>query len=313
LNVRLSSVVACIAISPLLMGASEPVLLQPSSQWDVDYGDDSCRLIRMFGEGADQTKLVLESIAPDEMSMLVVGRQLGGASPGAPVKARFLPVQDNPFAGLSALAENRQAAATWSSVPLMRILKDDGSLPPDLKRAMADARSRAKSGERPPRIDLGDRAVFRRERLEFATKAVELEIEARRGHPIILETGSLGEPIKAFDDCMRDLEKSWGVDPNIQDNIVLPAWTPSISAWFSGVEYPHGPLERGEESEVTFRLLIDADGRVTKCTATSQYDAPQFNTAVCDALKGRAHFSPAELQDGTKVPSYYTNRVVFRL
>ena len=88
---------------------------------------------------------------------------------------------------------------------------------------------------------------------------------------------------------------------------------PEYQRVFSGVDYPHGALERGEESDVTFRLLIGADGRVTKCTATSQFDAPQFSTAVCDALKGRARLSPAELEDGTKAPSYYANRVAFRL
>ncbi|MCY7339109.1 MAG: energy transducer TonB [Sphingomonas bacterium] len=57
---------------------------------------------------------------------------------------------------------------------------------------------------------------------------------------------------------------------------------------------------------VEARLLVDASGKVTKCTSLTHVDAPAFEKAVCGAFSTRAKFAPAELADGTKVPSYYT-------
>ena len=58
---RIQSIVAVIAATPLILAASEPVRIAPSSPWVVDYAEDSCRLIRTFGEGKTETKLILES------------------------------------------------------------------------------------------------------------------------------------------------------------------------------------------------------------------------------------------------------------
>jgi hypothetical protein len=72
-------------------------------------------------------------------------------------------------------------------------------------------------------------------------------------------------------------------------------------------------LMQSKVSEVRVRLLVDAAGNVSKCTSLSRFDAPDFNRVVCDKFVKRARFHPAELADGTKVPSYYINRVVFTM
>ena len=296
------------------MAASDPVRLQPSSQWVVDYADNSCRLIRMFGTGNDETKLVLESMAPDDIGMLVVSRQLGGVFGDPQIKARFVPGQDDFFTGTPAEAEqNGRAAAVWAHVPLVPVKTIDGKLPPELQKAMDEAKALAKSGKRPPPIDLAKRIAQRAERLEFAAKVSELEIEPRAGHAVILETGPLDAPVQVFDACIRDLMKGWGVDPDVQDKITRSAWAPNIWAWFSAGDYPTDAARLGQESEVKFQLVIDATGKVTRCTAISPYDAPLFKIAVCNVLKHRGRFAPAELADGTRVTSYYTNTVIFRL
>jgi TonB family protein len=311
---RIELVLGCFLAAPLLMAPSEQVRLQPSSQWVVDYADNSCRLIRMFGTGDNETKLVLESMSPDDVGMLVVGRQLGGVFPGADVKARFLPGQNDFFPGTAAESEqNGRAAALWSHIFLMPVLTTLGAVPPQFRAAMEEAKSRAKSGQRPPPIDLSVRASARAARLQFAEKVSELEIQPRPGHSVVLETGSLSAPVEIFDACVRDLLKGWGIDPAVQDRITRPAWTPNLRAWFGSGDYPTDALQRGQESQVRFQLVIDATGKVTKCTAISPFDAPIFNTTVCNALKQRARFAPAELSDGTKVPSYYTDVVAFRI
>jgi hypothetical protein len=60
-------------------------------------------------------------------------------------------------------------------------------------------------------------------------------------------------------------------------------------------------------------VLVDATGRPTKCTALSHFKEPEFNKITCDKFMSRAHFEPAELADGTKVPSYFVIKVNFRI
>ena len=66
---RLHPASAFAAVASLLISASEPVRLQPSSRWVLDYAENSCRLIRTFGDNKTAVKLVLESDAPGEMDM----------------------------------------------------------------------------------------------------------------------------------------------------------------------------------------------------------------------------------------------------
>jgi hypothetical protein len=295
----------CAAAAPLLMAATQPVRLQPSGPWVVDYAENSCRLIRTFGEGRDKTVLGLESESPDEVDMLVAGKPLAGYSEDVP--ARFLPVQRKPIEGRAGQsADRRQPAILWSRVDL---LPDD--LAERIKKRAADRRARP--GIRPPAVDVGERALIKAKRQEFASNAIELEIAARSNRPVILETGSLGNAIKMFDKCSRDSLRDWGVDPDIEDKIVRPLWAPNPAKWFTSNDYPPDMVVRGEESIVKVRLLVDATGKPTKCTSLSHFKEPSFNDVVCVKFMKRAHFEPAELADGTKVPSFYTNIIVFQM
>lgn len=304
---RVSLIVACVVAAPLLIGASAPKRLQPSSPWVLDYDDDSCRLIRNFGDGASSTKLVFESIAPGEMSMLVIGKPLNAVLPVSQTNARFLPVQDKPFTGTPVRTVNGQPASLWSTVPLAGV-GDPDEAPPEVKKVIADM----KTGVRPPPIDPSKRSIMLAARAKFAAGATALEIDSG-GQPVVLETGTLGEAIRMFDQCDRDMLRVWGVDPEIEDKIVRPVWAFNRARWFSSGDYPRAMLAKRTESAVSVRLLVDASGRVTKCTSLSHYDAPEFNQAVCDVFMKRARFQPAELADGTKVPSYFTDRTVFRI
>lgn len=302
---RLKTVIACGAFAPLLIAATQPVRLQPSSPWDVDYAENSCRLIRTFGEGKNQVKLAFESAAPGEMDMLVVGKPLGTFS--EQVRARFLPVGGKTFDG-------RVAQTVTKGEPAL-LLSNMQMLPDDMADPILKAReARQKTPTvRPPSEDLKQRAVYEKAREQFTRAATELEIETRPRHPVVLETGSLGEPMKAFDQCGRDSLKDWGVDPDLEDKIVRPAWAPMPPYWLYPNDYPADMVDKGKESEVSVRLLIDATGKITKCTSLSHFAEQEFNQITCARILERAHFEPAELADGTKVPSYSVKRIVFRM
>lgn len=134
------------------MAASQPVRIEPSSKWVLDYASDSCRLIRRFGEGRTETKLIFEAVAPDQMTMLLVGCTLRSTLGDADVKARFLPGTDEAFTGTAAEAEHgTKGAAFWTLTPLTPDWKSDAEKLLDRKRH--------KGSSTRPDIDLVARAA----------------------------------------------------------------------------------------------------------------------------------------------------------
>lgn len=298
------SILACAAAAPLLIAAAQPVRLQPSSPWVVDYAENSCRLIRTFGDGKNTAKLAFESAAPGEMDMLIVGRPL--SAPADEVPARFLPVGGKTFDGLVVKAVNGDPAILWSH---LRMLPDSVIDSLERKQAASDKNPDI----RPPPVSLAEQAYYKGQAKAFATAATELEIQTHRHQSVVLETGSLGPAMAKFDECGRNSLRDWGVDPDLEDKIVRPVWTTNPRKWLFTNDYPDALIARGKQSDVAVRLLIDASGKLTKCTSLSHFDEKEFNRITCEAITKRARFEPAELADGTKVPSYYTRRVLFRI
>jgi TonB family protein len=307
------------AAASILCAAAEPVRLQPSSKWVLDYDDDSCRLIRTFGEGRHKTSLVFESGAPGEISMVAVGQDLkgrrslalnGSATPEQGT-ATFVPVGSYKFQGrLAETSSGHQPAIFWDRINFGKT-SDASDAPDDLKKAMAEAY--AKRNERPSPRDLAKRAASKAESEAFAAGVRAIEIEPRPGRAVLLETGSLAEPVKMFDQCIRDEMRGWGIDPDLEDKIARPVWALNPGEWLSSADYPMDMIRKSQESAVRVRLLIDAAGKVTNCTTVTQVDAPDFERAVCSAILAHARFAPAELADGMKVPSYYMQQIIFRL
>lgn len=301
---RVKSILACIAAVPLLSAASEPVRLQPSSPWVVDYARDNCRLIRIFGKGKAQTKLAFESDAPGQMDMMVIGWPL--ETYRDQVFASYLPQASKPFGGdVAETTDNHEPAILWSRANLL----------PDALIAKLEQQQKARHSDpraRPPAIDPAEHEEIAKARKAFATAATELLLQA--GHrQVILETGSLGPPMEKFEECSQDSLKDWGIDPAVEAKIVRPAWPTNPDSWLFPSDYPRDMLRLGKESRIEVRLLIDASGRVANCTSLTHFDEPEFNQATCSNIIKRARFEPAELADGTKVPDYYVRRVEFRM
>jgi TonB family protein len=301
--VRFRSAIAATLLLPLTSAAPNPVRLQPSSPWNLDYAENSCRLIRVFGEGKSKTILQIEGSAPRDFDMVAIGRPV--QSYAERVKARFIPAGVKTFDGkVFEAAKTRHPAILWTKVRL---------LPDSLFDAIEEQWKTWDLGVRPPAENLDQQAAMKAERLAFAEAATALEILSRSSRPVILETGSMGKPIRMFDACLRDSLKDWGVDPALDEKIVRKVWLADRSLSFRSRDYPPRMLHEGKQGDVDIRVLVDATGRVTKCTATSQFVETGFNAATCEVVTRRMKFEPAELADGTKVPSYYVRRIAFRI
>lgn len=270
---RVRSILLCLAAFPLLIGAAEPIQLQPSSQWDLDYGENSCRLIRLMGEGKQQTKLVFESVGPGDLTMLVIGRPLYSPKYEPGVTAKFVPAESNDYKGTAAVgAGGNEAAAFWSNLGYTNTVGED---------------------------------------LMARSNAIQVNVEG--GHPVVLATGDLGPAMQALDKCEQDEITDFGVDPAIQAKITRPASAPNLGEWLKTETVFSGSQQEERISEASFRLLVDAAGHVRKCESVSRFNVPEFDFALCTALQKGAPVQPAQLADGTNVPSYVVEHIDFQL
>lgn len=145
--------------------------------------------------------------------------------------------------------------------------------------------------------------MVREEEASNAKQITSLQIREPGGRIVLLETGSLARANAMMRDCAREQLVAWGVDPATQDKIVRPVQAGKLTHLFSPADYPSSAIREGAQSVIQARLNIGADGRVTKCTSLTFFSAPDFAEVVCKRLR-TARYTPAELADGTKVPSY---------
>ena len=68
-------------------------------------------------------------------------------------------------------------------------------------------------------------------------------------------------------------------------------------------DYPVLAARYGGEAIITARLMVDAAGAVTKCTAISDFAEPEMQQLICRNLS-KAVFKPAMTADGEAAPDY---------
>lgn len=304
---------ALLAVTPGVVSADdeeEPVILEPTSQWHMEYADDSCRLLRTFGEGDDRTVFFIERYEPgDPFFMLVATDAL--RSPSAAlgltrqsVRRRVDPVfRFGPFGyehdGPS--PEGTLGELTAAMVSGMRLI------------APLDADAEDEKGAFDPEEDAQDTDIFGQEISATQEAAISwLELRQGSSRPVRLALGSMGAPMAAMRKCTDELLTHWGIDLEAHRGLtraVAPKSNPG--EWVRSSDYPYDLMLEGAQGLVQFRLSVDADGAPTQCHIQQSSRPEGFDKAVCDALMRRAQFEPALGANGEPIASYWRSTVRF--
>ncbi len=72
-------------------------------------------------------------------------------------------------------------------------------------------------------------------------------------------------------------------------------------------------LRNEEQGKATARLIIDRNGRVSKCTIATTSGSESLDRATCRILSERARFTPARDSNGNPVEDSYTQTIVWQL
>ena len=268
--------------------AAKPVVeLRPSTPWNMHYAEDSCLLIRSFGEGKQRFVLRFERTAPGaKFGLSIVGAPLRTYSNLSEITVTFGP-QGRPD-------KREQAPSGWAG--------DKEKLPLVIVEATSIL------GPMPTNI-LDYIAIS-----PEAEQAIDsLLIDHKSSKSVyLLKLGSMGAPMKAMRACTDELLGHWGLDPAIQRTLrSLPEPLSNPGDWLRSNDYPKEALASGKSAVIRFRLTVSAAGKATGCAIQSGTRNSEFEKITCALLVKRANFKPASDQAGTPVASYYTSTVTW--
>jgi periplasmic protein TonB len=85
------------------------------------------------------------------------------------------------------------------------------------------------------------------------------------------------------------------------------------AGWVTENDYPTIAIRGEQQGRTSFRLSLDAAGKVTNCTVTTSSGWPLLDAATCEKLTRRARFDAAVDNTGVKVAGSYTGTVNWRL
>jgi len=292
---------AGLAVPVLAAGKNAPVVLEPSSPWNMHYAEDYCRLVRVFGEGKQRTVLMMDRYAPGaSFRLTLAGAATKAAQFGGKAKVQFGPGWDE--------QEIRFFSGTIGEKLPAWIFADNTRIRP-LTEAQK-ARVAAEVAEE----GLADTAEIApiSEADEAATTQLRFGRPLR--HPLVLHTGPMKGAFDAMRACTDELVTHWGVDPKQVKTQSRPAVpTESPGRWLRSDDYPPSMLSKGMPGLVHFRLTVGEDGVPVSCHIQQSTNPEGFDAAVCKAMMRRARFEPA-LDAGDKpMKAYYLNTVRFQI
>jgi TonB family protein len=288
------AVLALAALATALTGTAaqaEPIVLKPSSSWNVDFGVEKCRLSRVFGGAENEHLLAFQQYWPgDETGLTIAGPAFKRFRSLERTAVRFFeaqePLRTTPFTG---------TVDGFGTGVIFSTLKIDSGEP---ETNQIDEPSTG--GLRQLDVVLGQKVQF-----------VELR---QGGRDVRLDTGSLGDALKVLNECSLDLLRDWGLDPERHLTAQnMPRWINQAALTRKIVaNYPSAGLAQGEQAIMRMRVIVSAEGTVENCTILKSTSTTKLESPACEVMQ-RAQFEPARDALGEPFRSLYTTSITYRV
>ena len=288
----------CLPIATTPATAAEPLRLAPTSKWQLNYADDSCRMSRAFGSGKEEVVLVLDRFEPGpRVRVMLTGEPVKVRNDKSDLTIRFGPDEKPQESSFATGRTGEGKPATLAT----RIISLAGSHD-ELEKTVWDGGA----GYQITTVDWSTIDPTRYAAIRF------IEVRIPLITPVILDVGPMDGAMKAFDACLDDLQRSWGVDPVTYAKRTRPAVPVNDPRdWLKSGDYPSSMLRGGYQGMLDFRLSVDVAGKATGCYIQQSTRPQEFDAAVCRGIMARAKFLPALDAAGTPITSFYHDRVRF--
>ncbi len=257
-------------------------MLAPVSGWSLNYAEDSCALVRSFGDAASPTMLELRQYAPGGPVVVTIAAQKR-------VRSRIDPVVSFGPQDLDArTAVYRQVDLEneYSGVRMYLFQDWPNTFPAAL--ATED-----------PERDSAEGAV------EWLSVRRVFEEDFRLG------TGSMHLAMNAMRECLGDLIEGWGLDAEAHQDLSSAVEWPERVNWIStALRGMSRSLERQVERESQYMLLqVAADGSVESCRPFTSSTLTEFAEIFCSETLERGRYEPALDAEGDAIASYYVHGI----
>jgi TonB family protein len=288
----LSALVVTLAAVPVRAAPAAPLVLKPSSQWNVDYAVDSCRLVRLFGEGEDQHYLAFQQYSPSKVFGLTI------AGPGF-----------KKFRSLEKTMVNfSEAQAPRESLPFTGTIGEFGPGVIYVNFGIQEEPEQPE-GEPPKAPGPGVPA------LDLAQGKQVQFVTLRQGkHEVRLDTGRLDQAFAVLNQCTLDLVRDWGLDPERHVTAqTRPFWNnQDVIVRRIQREYPAEAARIGEQGIMRMRVIVSAEGTVESCTILKSTQTEELESPACKMMKN-ATFDPARDAAGVPFRSYFVTSITYKL
>lgn len=296
---------ALIAPATIAHADTQPVSLQPSSPWNLDYGETKCRLVRSFGADDDKHYLILDQHFPSTAAGLTAAgsafrRFKGREETSISFTDMAEPREREPLKGN--LGDVRHALI-FSNVyfavkPATIVMAGERSTKPNGEGAGGDD---AASGIPGLNTDLGSDANY-----------ISL---TQRKREVRFETGPLAPAFEALNTCTRDMVRQWGFDVEKQMTVATrPAFKNVTSvAQRMQANYPDAAIRAGASAILRMRVTIDENGEVEECFLNGLTTTDKLKSTACSEIYEYAEFEPALDITGAPVRSFYTTTITYRI
>lgn len=207
---------------------SPDLTLAPSSDWNLDYAEDSCRLTRLFGTGEDKVVFYIERYQPTEIFFLLVAGEPLGKRKRGDIVFRFGPG-----------GAERESTGEQGTL---------GAYDPAFFEPAMTLLSQPETTEQAGDELLTTDTPFGRVFTDEQEQAIEW-LDVRRGsHTVRLELTPMGAPMKAMRDCTDTLLTDWGLDAEAHRTMRAAPKPNDPGRWVTQRDYPRASLRKGQQS-----------------------------------------------------------------
>ncbi len=288
-------VLASLAVPAFADDAAKPVpTLEPDGAWVLDYDDHRCRAARKFKalDGSEPTLFYLEQYVPAAVvDWLVTG--------GAVTKRRAWDVRFGP--------RNEPFEVSNEGVSLG-----------EYGRAIMGSGTGKFEYDIEKRTEANQEVIRKRGALELDPETADgidwLEIEGDSSDAVRIPLDNLPKIYEAMNTCMADLVRSWGYDPAKRAEAVTGTRPLNMHVMAREIieDYLRQKTKSGNFANFSMRLMVEADGTVSKCVMLAKTVADGFDSSACRTMVKKARFEPAKDAEGNPLPSYYMQELHYR-
>jgi len=295
-RVIFSSAMAAVLVPHAPVHAQKALVLEPSSPWAVDYAEERCSLVRVFGDEKQSFSLRIDAYSPKNQFRTLMVSNLIPAINTTVIKFErsFSPdtQERDGVEGITGIIGDKRAVSSGIHFePVDRPFVDDT----ELGESAAPTAVKAY---------IESVAEF-----EAAVKSITVDFP-KRG-PIELKTGSMAKPLQSLRTCTDDLVKTWGLDAARYHGQTRSAGLAPGEMERIKLSYPTFMLEDGISAYVPLRVMVDENGDATKCVVQVEVGSEKFRQSICNIFMRR--YSPALDSAGKPVASVFQTSIQFQL